>query len=113
MEPVLTPEELRVLGALIEKGITTPDYYPMTLNGLTAACNQKSNRDPVLEFGEKISIAMVATLYDGFERSSGHDEILVGGTSKQSPDVDRVLGSPFIVAGENLESQELSDPRHG
>ncbi|ULT45204.1 YceH family protein [Niabella defluvii] len=39
--PVLDSEELRVLGALMEKSKTTPEYYPMTLNGLTAACNQK------------------------------------------------------------------------
>lgn len=43
---------VRVLGALIEKELTTPDYYPLTLNALTAACNQKSNRYPVLELDE-------------------------------------------------------------
>ena len=43
---------VRVLGSLIEKEITTPDYYPLTLNALTAACNQTSNRDPVLELDE-------------------------------------------------------------
>jgi hypothetical protein len=48
----LSPNEARVLGALVEKEITTPDYYPMTLNALTAACNQKSNRDPVLSLTE-------------------------------------------------------------
>jgi len=48
----LSPNEARVLGALVEKEITTPDYYPMTLNALTAACNQKSNRDPVLSLSE-------------------------------------------------------------
>ena len=62
MEPELTPEELRILGALIEKGITTPDYYPMTLNALTAACNQKSNRDPVLEYGEKTVVRALDSL---------------------------------------------------
>jgi uncharacterized protein YceH (UPF0502 family) len=46
------PAELRVLGALIEKAITTPDYYPLTLNALTNACNQTSNRDPVVAFDE-------------------------------------------------------------
>ncbi len=46
--PILTPAEARVLGSLIEKEITTPEYYPLTLNALTAACNQKSNRDPVM-----------------------------------------------------------------
>lgn len=48
----LSPNQARVLGALVEKEITTPDYYPMTLNALTAACNQKSNRDPVLTLSE-------------------------------------------------------------
>jgi hypothetical protein len=48
----LSQNEARVLGALVEKEITTPDYYPMTLNALTAACNQKSNRDPVLSLTE-------------------------------------------------------------
>jgi uncharacterized protein YceH (UPF0502 family) len=49
MRTELTPLEARVVGCLIEKEITTPDQYPLTLNALTAACNQKSNRDPVLE----------------------------------------------------------------
>jgi uncharacterized protein YceH (UPF0502 family) len=46
----LTGPEIRVLGALIEKEITTPEYYPLTLNSLAAACNQKSNRWPVTEY---------------------------------------------------------------
>lgn len=50
--PNLTPIELRVLGSLIEKQITTPEYYPLTLNSLTAACNQKNNRNPVTSFSE-------------------------------------------------------------
>jgi uncharacterized protein YceH (UPF0502 family) len=44
--------ETRVLGALLEKDITTPEYYPLTLNALLAACNQKSNREPVMELDE-------------------------------------------------------------
>lgn len=48
----LTAAEVRVLGALIEKGITTPEYYPLTLNALVNACNQKSSRDPVMELSE-------------------------------------------------------------
>jgi uncharacterized protein YceH (UPF0502 family) len=48
----LSPHETRVLGCLIEKQITTPDQYPLSLNALTNACNQKSNRDPVLELDE-------------------------------------------------------------
>jgi uncharacterized protein len=48
MEEQLTTIELRVLGVLVEKQISTPDYYPMTLNALVNACNQKNNRDPVV-----------------------------------------------------------------
>lgn len=48
----LDPIEIRLLGSLIEKDLTTPDYYPMTVAALTAACNQKSNRDPVMSLGE-------------------------------------------------------------
>jgi uncharacterized protein YceH (UPF0502 family) len=48
----LSPLEARVLGVLIEKQLTTPDYYPLTLNALVAGCNQKSNRDPVMNVGE-------------------------------------------------------------
>jgi uncharacterized protein YceH (UPF0502 family) len=49
----LTALEARVLGALVEKEITTPDQYPLSLNSLVAACNQKTNRDPVLELDER------------------------------------------------------------
>lgn len=48
----LTSEEVRVLGALIEKQRTTPDQYPLTLNALRLACNQSTNRDPVVEFDD-------------------------------------------------------------
>ncbi len=47
------PNEARVIGCLIEKEITTPDQYPLSLNALTNACNQKTNRDPVLELSER------------------------------------------------------------
>ncbi len=49
---VLTASEARVLGALIEKEITTPDYYPLSLNALVNACNQRSNREPVMDLNE-------------------------------------------------------------
>lgn len=52
MDP-LNPVEARILGSLIEKDITTPDYYPLTLNALTNACNQSSNRDPVVAYSER------------------------------------------------------------
>ncbi|MEO8215924.1 MAG: YceH family protein [Acidobacteriota bacterium] len=49
----LDPAEIRILGSLLEKQQSTPDYYPMTVNSLVAACNQKSNRDPLMELGEE------------------------------------------------------------
>ncbi|AMV71777.1 hypothetical protein DBW_1415 [Desulfuromonas sp. DDH964] len=52
MTTTLNASEERVLGALIEKELTTPEYYPLSLNSLTNACNQKSNRDPVLALAE-------------------------------------------------------------
>jgi len=60
----LTDTELRVLGCLIEKEMTTPDYYPMTINALVTACNQKSNRTPVVEFTESEAVAAVDQLRD-------------------------------------------------
>ena len=49
----LHPVEVRVLGALIEKDIATPEYYPLTVNALQNACNQKSSRDPVVQYDEQ------------------------------------------------------------
>lgn len=61
MELNLDPVEKRVLGALVEKEITTPEYYPLTLNALVAACNQRSNREPVMSLGEAdVRAALVA-----------------------------------------------------
>ena len=52
MELSLGPEEARVLGCLVEKAITTPEVYPLTLNSLVAACNQRTNRNPVVDYDE-------------------------------------------------------------
>ncbi|HEY6009114.1 MAG TPA: YceH family protein [Geobacteraceae bacterium] len=52
MDAVLNDTQVRVLGCLIEKELTTPEYYPLSLNALTNACNQKSNRDPVMSLDE-------------------------------------------------------------
>ncbi len=52
MNIVLSDIEARVLGALVEKDITTPDYYPLSLNALVNACNQKNNREPVMNLDE-------------------------------------------------------------
>ena len=61
---LLTDIEVRVLGSLIEKDITTPDYYPLSLNALINACNQKNNRDPVMILDEDSVSHALATLQE-------------------------------------------------
>ncbi len=75
--PVLDGVELRVLGSLIEKSRTTPDYYPMTLNGLTTACNQKTSRNPVVNYEE-------ATVMDALNslKKRGLVSTATGGSSR-------------------------------
>jgi uncharacterized protein YceH (UPF0502 family) len=58
----LNPDEARVLGVLVEKGFTTPDQYPLSLNALTAGCNQKNNRDPVLAMTDDQAFDAVESL---------------------------------------------------
>jgi uncharacterized protein YceH (UPF0502 family) len=73
--PTLDAAEVRVLGSLIEKQISTPDYYPLTLNALTNACNQLSNREPVVSYDENTVLRAIdglrtkrlATQYAGAE----------------------------------------------
>jgi uncharacterized protein len=60
----LTAVEIRVLGSLIEKDITTPDYYPLSLNALVNACNQKNNREPVMSLDENSVADALATLQE-------------------------------------------------
>ncbi len=62
MLTILSDVELRVLGSLIEKQITTPEYYPLTLNALTLACNQKNNRNPVTAYSETTVAEAVESL---------------------------------------------------
>ena len=64
MTVILTEIETRVLGALIEKDITTPDYYPLSLNALVNACNQKNNRDPVMTLDEAAVRDALASLQE-------------------------------------------------
>jgi uncharacterized protein len=61
---ILTEIETRVLGSLIEKDITTPDYYPLSLNALVNACNQKNNRDPVMTLDESAVREALSTLQE-------------------------------------------------
>ncbi len=73
--PPLDPVAVRVLGALVEKQLTTPDYYPLTLNALVNACNQLSNREPVMDLDETAVLRAIgvlrehrlATLFTGAE----------------------------------------------
>src|SRR5438270_1123959 len=58
----LTAIEVRVLGALMEKEVTTPEYYPLSLNALVNACNQKSNREPVVAYDEETVEAALDSL---------------------------------------------------
>src|ERR1051326_7066075 len=62
MDATLNAVEARVIGSLMEKQITTPEYYPLTLNALTNACNQISNRDPVVSFDEKTVVRALESL---------------------------------------------------
>lgn len=62
MNILLNDIEVRVLGSLMEKSMTTPEYYPLSLNALTNACNQKSNRDPVVTFDETTVVRALDSL---------------------------------------------------
>jgi uncharacterized protein len=73
--PILSGEELRVLGVLIEKSKTTPDYYPMTVNAIAAACNQKTSRNPVVEYDEPTVLSALNSL-----KSRSLVSTAVGGT---------------------------------
>ena len=75
MNIVFTPNEARVIGCLIEKEITTPDQYPLSLNALTNACNQKTNREPVLELSEsevQQSVDSLMKKYMVSDKSAGY-----------------------------------------
>lgn len=94
----LTADEGRVLGALIEKGITTPEYYPLSLNALVNACNQKSSRDPVMELSEADvrtalfeleGLGLVRVLADG--RVSKFEHLAYGKLALGRPEI-AVLG---------------------
>jgi uncharacterized protein YceH (UPF0502 family) len=75
--PKLTAEEIRVLGSLMEKSRTTPDYYPMTINSLTAACNQKSSRRPVVQYDDDTVVKALDSL-----KKKGLVSTATGGSSR-------------------------------
>ncbi len=82
---LLTETEARVLGSLVEKDITTPDYYPLSLNALVNACNQKSNRDPVMNVNDE---AVRQALHSLNEKG-------LAGTASGAGD-SRVAGTPSL-----------------
>ncbi|MGV3509553.1 MAG: YceH family protein [Sphingobacteriaceae bacterium] len=75
--PILDATEQRVLGALMEKCKTTPDYYPMTLNALTAACNQKTSRKPVVNYDDETVVMALNSL-----KKKGLIATATGGSSR-------------------------------
>lgn len=75
--PELSREEIRVLGSLIEKSRATPEYYPMTLNALKSACNQKSSRNPIVDYDEEIISITLDAL-----RKKGLVSSVIGGGSR-------------------------------
>ncbi|MCA5003670.1 YceH family protein [Sphingobacterium bovistauri] len=75
--PTLNAEQIRVLGSLLEKSKTTPEYYPMTINGLQTACNQKTSRKPVVNYDENTVINTLDSL-----KKIGLVSTVVGGGSR-------------------------------
>ena len=95
--PPLSAAEVRVLGSLIEKQITTPDYYPLTLNALTNACNQLTNREPVVSYDDQIVLQAIDGLRD--KRLATHYSGAESRVAKYKHSLtDRVLLTPAEVA---------------
>ena len=97
MPEILTETEARIIGALIEKQLTTPEYYPLTLNALVAACNQKTNREPVVNFTEAV---VQKSLDDLREKNLAY--VFYGSTSRV-PKYKHILDKVF-----ELESSEIA-----
>lgn len=96
-EPLLTFQEARVLGCLLEKEATTPDHYPLTPNSLHAACNQSSNRDPVTDLGtDEVEEAMEGLRYKKLA-------ILVHQSGARVPKYKHTLENklPYITKGQS------------
>jgi uncharacterized protein len=89
MPEILTEIEARILGALIEKQLTTPEYYPLTLNALVNACNQKNNREPVVSYDEK-------TVADALEQLRDRNLVYVFyGSTSRVPKYKHMLPSVY------------------
>ena len=100
MERDLSPEEVRVLGCLVEKEATTPEQYPLSINALVQACNQKSNRDPVLDLPEAdVREAVTGLTRRGLVRQAA---TYGGRVSKFEHRLGRGPGSPLNATAEQL-----------
>ena len=97
MQTILDEAEVRVLGSLVEKQITTPEYYPLTLNALLLACNQKSNRHPVVSYDEETVTRSIESL-----RSRNLVYVFYGSTSRV-PKYKHMMGEIF-----GLDQKELA-----
>jgi uncharacterized protein YceH (UPF0502 family) len=97
MPTILNEVEVRVLGALVEKQVTTPEYYPLTLNALTQACNQKNNRNPVVTFDEGTVTQSLESL-----RSKNLVYLFYGSTSRV-PKYKHMMAEVY-----GLDSKELA-----
>lgn len=86
----LSPVEIRVLGALVEKDKTTPDYYPLTLNALISACNQKSSRDPVMVLDNEAVLEAIDSLRE--ERLAWMVQAVDARVPKYEHNLDKELG---------------------
>jgi uncharacterized protein len=95
-DPVLNPAEARVLGSLVEKELATPDYYPLTLHALTNACNQSSNRDPVVAFDEQTVVRALDALR---ERKLAY---LFDGAQSRVPRYGHKFGDFFQLTGPEM-----------
>lgn len=92
----LSPIEARILGALIEKAGTTPDNYPLSTNALVAACNQSTNRDPVVDYAERdVDQVMMELRQRGFART-------LSGTGHRVPKHRHVVDDALGLDGEEL-----------
>lgn len=96
MSTILNEVEVRVLGALVEKQVTTPEYYPLTLNALVQACNQKSNRSPVVTYDE----ATVTRAAEGL-RAKNLVYLFYGSTSRV-PKYKHMMGEVFSLSPQEL-----------
>lgn len=96
MQTILNEPEVRVLGALVEKQVTTPEYYPLTLNALVQACNQKNNRNPVVGFDEEIVTQTLESL-----RGKNLVYVFYGSTSRV-PKYKHMMAEIFDLSPQEL-----------